>query len=305
MDILSLGYLGFETDCHEEWLSFGPKIIGLGVGKRGADGAVYLKMDDRRFRFAFHPGNANKLKYVGWELRDALSFQAALKKLKEHEVRFELASPELLRERGVTGMASFEDPAGFPHEIFYGQAFWPNSFIPGRPISGFLSQDMLGLGHIILGVPEFKDSYRDFAVNVLGFNIFAGYPVRMPEGHTERLEFYKCNARTHVLGYIPYSGRKGIQHVGLDMMHLDDVGTCIDLCAKHDVPIMGTLGRNVMDDTVSFYFKTPTGFLVECGYGPRLEENSQFLAQMPDGQPHAWGHVMYAEHEATTLVPVK
>jgi hypothetical protein len=68
---------------------------------------------------------------------------------------------------------------------------------------------------------------------------------------------------------------------------------------------MGTLGRNIMDDTVSFYFRTPTGFLVECGWGPRLEADSQFLAQMPDGQPHIWGHALSSENEATTLLPVK
>jgi extradiol dioxygenase len=302
MKILSLGYLGFDTTRHEEWLDFGPRIMGLGLGHRGPDGAVYLKMDDRKYRFAFHPSKIDQVKYIGWELQDDRAFEAAIEELERKNVRYELASEALLAERCVSGMAALIDPAGFRHEIYYSQEFWPNSFIPGRPITGFLAEE-LGLGHMILGVPAFRDELRDFALGVLGFSIFASYPFRFPDGTTQRLEFYKCNLRTHVFGYIPYPGRRGIQHVGVDLKSLDDVGLCLDLCEKHQVPISQRLGRNTMDDSVTFYFRTPTGFEIEYGAGPRLLDPDKVLMQKPS-HAHYWGHQITPENQATTLEPV-
>lgn len=304
MQILALGYLGFEGSRYEEWLTFGPEVLGLGLAERGADGAVCLKMDERKFRFAMHPGAIDRLAYIGWELRDVHAFEAMLKKIEGLGVAHELATPQLLHERGVAGMARIVDPAGYVHELFYGQAFWPYSFIPGRPISGFLA-GALGLGHVVLGVPEFTEELRRFAVEVLGFGIFSSFEFPMPDGRRERLEFYRCNPRTHVLAYAPYPGLKGIQHVGIDTMHLDDVGTCLDLCTKRNIPISQTLGRNVLDETISFYMLTPGGFELEYGSGATLYKDGEFLMQTPQRYPHIWGHVMHTEHQAKTLLPIE
>jgi extradiol dioxygenase len=303
MQILSLGYLGFEGSRYEEWLTFGPEILGLGLAERGADGAVCLKMDERKFRFAMHPGPIDRLAYMGWELRDVHAFDAFLKKFERLGIAYELAGPQLLRERGVAGMACVVDPAGYAHELFYGQAFWPYSFIPGRPISGFLAGS-LGLGHVVLGVPAFTEDLRRFAVDVLGFQIFSSFEFQMPDAQCARLEFYRCNARTHVFAYVPYPGLQGIQHVGIDTMHLDDVGTCIDLCAKHDIPISVTLGRNILDATISFYMLTPGGFELEYGFGATLYKEGEFLMQTPQHYPHIWGHVINTEHQSKTLLPI-
>lgn len=299
MKILSLGYLGFETPQYADWLTFGPQVMGLGLGGRGPDGAVLLKMDDRKFRLALHPGDVNRVRYIGWELRDLHAFEAALEELTAAGQPFELASREQLQERGVAGMVRLEDPAGFPHEIYYGQAFWPNSFLRGRPMAGFLA-DELGLGHLILGVPEFTPQLHAFVVGILGFSVFSAFDfAEGGEGKIKRLEFYRCNRRTHVLGYAPFPGRKGLHHVGIDTLHLDDVGTCMDLCEQHQAPLVRTLGRNVMDDTVSFYFRAPGGFLVEYGSGARLVDDDDFIAQTPQAYPHIWGHKLLAEEILT------
>jgi extradiol dioxygenase len=303
MQILSLGYLGFEGPRHEEWLSFGPEVVGLAPGGRGSDGAVWLKMDERNFRFSMHPGPVDRLAYVGWELRDVHAFDAALEKLNRLGVAHSLATLDERRERGVAGMVRITDPAGFVHELFYGQAFWPHSFRPGRPISGFLAGEF-GLGHVVLGVPEFTDELRTFAVDVLGFQIFSAFDFPMPDGQRQRLEFYRCNPRTHVLAYVPFPGLKGVQHVGIDTLHFDDVGTCLDLCTKRKIPISMTLGRQVLDDTVSFYFLTPGGFELEYGFGPKLYREGEFILQTPQHYPHIWGHELVPEHRATTLLPV-
>jgi len=76
--INTLGYLGFESPNHKEWESFGPEIFGLGLNEPGADGTVYLRMDDRHHRIALHPGSEDRLAYIGWELRDKKAFRDAI-----------------------------------------------------------------------------------------------------------------------------------------------------------------------------------------------------------------------------------
>ncbi len=69
MDIRGIGYLGFESPNIDAWRSYGPEVLGLAIAPSPEDEpeALYLKMDDRRYRFAFQPGPIDKLAYIGWE----------------------------------------------------------------------------------------------------------------------------------------------------------------------------------------------------------------------------------------------
>ena len=78
MKIKALGYLGFDSPNADSWETFGPEVFGLGLGERGKDGAVRLRMDDRYHRIAIHPGTTNRLAYIGRELRDNMAFATAV-----------------------------------------------------------------------------------------------------------------------------------------------------------------------------------------------------------------------------------
>jgi len=58
MDIIGIGYMGFETANLDAWREYGPQVMGFGIGKSPESDpqSLYFRIDDRRHRFAFHPG---------------------------------------------------------------------------------------------------------------------------------------------------------------------------------------------------------------------------------------------------------
>ena len=79
MDIIGIGYLGFETTKVEEWRAYGPQVMGFQIGQSPASDpdSLYFRTDDRRHRFAFHPGKIDRLAYIGWEAKGKIEFEAA------------------------------------------------------------------------------------------------------------------------------------------------------------------------------------------------------------------------------------
>jgi extradiol dioxygenase len=239
---------------------------------------------------------------MGWEIGGRLEFEEALRELDAKGVTWTLATPAELAERGVSAMAHFLDPAGYRHELIYGQEFEPCSFIPGRPISGFVA-DELGLGHVVLGVPEVTDELRAFATEVLGFQIFTGYRTLGADGHILGLEFYRCNPRSHCMAYIPTAGHRGVTHMCIETHSLDDVGRAYDLVLERGIPLKLTLGRHTMDTLVSFYIRTPSGFEFEYGAGGVMIDDETFVAQKPR-RVSVWGHKMLLQGWGSTVKPV-
>jgi hypothetical protein len=84
MDIIGIGYLGFESTQLDEWRSYGPEVLGFQIGRSPEADAesLYFRIDDRRHRFAFHPGKVDRLAYIGWEARGKLEFEAAARRLR-------------------------------------------------------------------------------------------------------------------------------------------------------------------------------------------------------------------------------
>jgi extradiol dioxygenase len=302
MDILALGYIGFETRNLGDWATMGPEVFGLQLAPRGEDGSVFLRMDDRAWRIALHPGEDDQLSYLGWELRGRLEFDAAFKQLQKARVDVSLAPPHLAAGRRVSSMAFFYDPAGFRHEIYYAQEFEPRSFLPGRPISGFVA-DGLGLGHAVLAVPEVTDELRHFATDILGFKIFTGYRTVGSRGETLGLEFYRCNPRSHCMAYIPAGDHKGLTHICVEVHSLDDVGRAWDMVQERGIPIKMSLGRHTMDDMVSFYIRSASGFEFEYGSGGVLIDDANFVMQKPN-KAEVWGHKFMLRGWGSTVKPV-
>ena len=72
MRIRSLGYARIESTDPQQWLEFGTEVLGMMQSpSMPQDGdTVYLKMDNRPFRFAVFKGEKNRLSVSGWELVD-------------------------------------------------------------------------------------------------------------------------------------------------------------------------------------------------------------------------------------------
>lgn len=302
MDILGLGYIGVESPTAKEWLSFGPEVLGLGIGTpRPDDETVYLRMDDRRYRIAIHPGETDRLAYFGWELTGRYAYDAALQKLSAAGVEVEIGDAALAEQRGVMELARFKDPAGYQNEIFYGQKYQLHSFLPGRPHGGF-EAELNGVGHLVLIMPSYPADLDDFLTGVMGFRLFGhGY-----NGKRGQIGFWagKLNSTSHNIAYGVIPGHFGIHHIGIGVHDLDDVGIAQDRAMERGAHIYNTLGRHTQDPVYSVYMGTPSGFAVEYLTGGITTGGSPVFNEINAEHLSVWGHKAVSPGLPKTVRPV-
>jgi extradiol dioxygenase len=285
MKIMSLGYLRVESPDAKEWATFGPEVLGMALSEDGRDepDTVSLTNDDRPGRLTVSVGERNRVRCVGWELPDSEELERAAAQLTEAGVEVRRANDEQRHAARVRDLISFTDPSGFTHELFWGQLVTPNSFRPGRAMSGFVTGGQ-GLGHIVLVVPDLAQAL-DFYRGVLGFRVSDEIDM-----HGNRLVFFHVNPRHHSLAIMGIPGMRGLHHLMLQVDSLDDVGSAHDLCADRGVPLAMTLGRHTNDRMFSFYVRSPGGFEVEYGWGADVVDDEDQWVVTHMQSPSIWGH---------------
>jgi len=288
MNIIGIGYLGFESAKLDAWREYGSEVMGFQITRspESDPDSLYFKMDDRRHRLAFHPGTIERLVYIGWEVRNRLDFLAAVERLGKHQVEYIVGDAELCETRGVKELVRFRDPVGYQHELFYAQKWLPRSFLPGRPHGGFVC-DERGVGHLVLMTPEFTEELEHFMIEIMGMQ---WYGWGAGKGKTEFFRSKLNNQTSHDIAYGLAPGRMGIQHIGLFVNSVRDVGETYDLVKEKDLDMLMTLGQHCQDPHLSFYHFTPSGFAIECiaelepWQGDPYELNPEKLS--------TWGHKM-------------
>src|SRR5579871_5111187 len=123
MKLKGVGYVGINSTDVEAWRPFAVDVLGLmpvdaPIGS-GASNSLWLKMDRRHWRIAVHPSDHQGLAYVGWELADAASFDAAVKELDANGLAVKIPDESERATRAVKALARFEDPMGHTHELFW------------------------------------------------------------------------------------------------------------------------------------------------------------------------------------------
>lgn len=281
MRITSLGYVRVESPNAREWETFGPEVLGMALSDGAPSGTVQLTNDDRPGRLSIAEGSGNRLVCLGWEVAGEEDFGVAVDELERAGLNVRRATDEQREAARVLDLVSVTDPAGFTHEIFYGQLVLPGSFRPGRTMSGFVTGDQ-GFGHAVLIVPDLAKELT-FVRNTLGFRV--SDEIEMGT----RVVFMHVNPRHHTLAMIGLDGIRGMHHVMMQVVSLDDVGCAYDLCLDRGVPISSTLGRHTNDHMFSFYLRTPSGFDIEYGWGARtVDDDDWVVTQMT--APSIWGH---------------
>ena len=301
MDIRSLAYLGFESPDYRAWESFAPDVLGMQVIDEGED-AVFLRMDSRHHRVAVRPGERDDISYIGWEVPTRQALEDAARELEAAGYQVERGDAKLADQRRVIALIAVTDPAGFRHEIAHGQWYQPHAFIPGRPHDGFIGDEM-GLGHLVLVAP-LTDEYKRFLADVLGFTVYAQFPVELGKnGPTAEMFFVRCNSRTHCIAILGFPGLRGVDHFEVEARSLRDVGVAYDKLAGHDLKVRRTLGSHTIDPVVSFYFRTPSGFDMEYAYGG-IEVDDTVIIGKPTSTD-IWGHQLTDVGTATTIRPIE
>jgi len=280
MTVLALGYAGFgSTDLHD-WRRFGTGLVGLQAVERGAS-LLAFRMDDRKQRIVIDRAMPEGMRLFGWEVADATALEALAARLEAAKVEVTAEPKALADARRVAALISFRDPAGNRLEAFYGPEIAAEPFRPGRSISGFRTGP-LGLGHAVLTV-EHIAPVMAFYVEVLGFGL-SDY-IEKPF----RAYFFHVNARHHSLALIE-TGKNGMHHLMVELFSLDDVGQAYDLALAEPDRIGVTLGRHTNDFMTSFYARTPSSFMIECGWGGREIDPAGWQPVEMHHGPSLWGH---------------
>lgn len=280
--ISSLAYLGITTPAVAEWPEMATEVLGCMVADPGTGAAVRLRFDDAAWRLQLHPGELDDVAYIGWTVNTEIEFEALVERLCAHGIEVHDGDEATRADRFVHRLSWFLDPAGFRHELIVGQVMLPGTFHAGRSHAGFVTGEQ-GLGHVVLGVPSMAEAHA-FYTEVLGFQLSDW--LRMPNGFEGR--FYHVNGRHHTLALGELKGRRGMNHLMLEVKDLDDVGIALDRCEDRGYPIVNELGRHTNDQMTSFYFQTPSAFMIEYGYaglqvGANWTERTYYA-------PSIWGH---------------
>jgi len=120
--------------------------------------------------------------------------------------------------------------------------------------------------------------YRD----LLGFRLTDYY------SHPFEAYFLHVNPRHHSLAMIR-TGKNAVHHIMMEVFSLDDMGQGYDI-AQRDGRVATTMGRHTSDFITSFYTFTPSGFMVEYGWGGKAIDPDTWVATERTIGPSLWGH---------------
>ena len=280
MQIEALGYVGVRSDRLDDWATFASGFLGMQIAERSAK-SLRLRMDDRKQRLVIAPDIAEGAALFGWELTDAAALEALAARLEAARVDVKRGNRALATERRVEDLIVFTDPIGTRLEAFHGAETADEPFKPGRAISGFRTGP-LGVGHAVLAV-ERLETLLPFYRDLLGFRL-SDWLVKPFKAY-----FFHVNPRHHSLALIE-TGKNDIHHFMVELYSLDDVGQGFDIAQNLEVPLGTTIGRHTNDFMTSFYSRTPSGFMVEYGWGGRCIDPASW---QPGEMAHGgslWGH---------------
>lgn len=285
--IARLGYLGFEARDLAAWERFATDVLGLGLAERGADGSLALRMDEQAQRIVVHPGKADDLAYVGFEVEDERALRALAERLSSSGFAVDEGKPETTRARRVARLFQLADPSGVPVELFCGPERADEPFRSEVVPSGFVTGDE-GLGHLVLVARDAKANDH-FYRELLGMKLSDRIEAELAPGLALDVTFLHANPRHHTLAFMEAPLPKRMHHFMVQVGAMEDVGHAYDRCLDTGVPIANTLGQHPNDRMFSFYARTPSSFEVEIGWGGRKVDDANWEVRTYD-RVSTWGH---------------
>jgi 2,3-dihydroxybiphenyl 1,2-dioxygenase len=290
IQVTELGYMGLGVKDLAAWKEFAGRIMGFEVADEGEPDRCYLRMDYLHHRLVLHADGSDDLAYLGLRVAGPDEFAQMQRQLSEAGIKFRVGSDDEADERRVLEVMKLSDPDGNPIEIFHGPFTQFNKpFHPGRGMHGRFKTGAGGLGHCIIRERD-VEAARRFYVN-LGMR--GGIEYKFGKGRRTGLVFMDCNERDHTVAFgIPGADRR-LNHIMIEVDNLDDVGMTYDLVCKNKIPVTITPGKHSNDHMYSFYFRNPSGWMFEYGWGARpATHQSEYFGEDIYGhqmQPDAFG----------------
>jgi 2,3-dihydroxybiphenyl 1,2-dioxygenase len=283
-----LSYVVGTSSDISGWRTYATDVLGLEVSGDSDDKLIYLRADDRHHRIGVRAGHEDDVAYVGWDVASKEALELAAARIEAAGIEVTAGTPEEASDRRVLEFIHFICPySNTRMELVVGhERIFRPSFRPTRDLEGFTTGEM-GIGHVVLYTADIRGA-ADFYTRTLGFGVsdFA---------HTQQgrpfAVFLHCNARHHALAFMDIPGAtRRIQHVMFETISMDDVGQSYDLCLERGITSTST-GRHHNDRVFSFYFRNPSGWHFEYGWGSRPVDPETWTPENYTLRPgFAWGH---------------
>jgi len=289
VQVTELGYIGFGVKDLEAWKKFATNILALEVVDEGESDRCYLRMDYQHHRIVLHSDPSDDLLYLGFRVAGPEEFRAMQTQLNEAGIKFKVGDEREATERHVLEILKLQDPDGNPIEIFHGpHVQFSKPFYPGRGMHGRFKTGSGGIGHCIIREKDSEAAYRFYSA--LGMRGSIEYKIPLGD-RSLKLMFMHCNERDHSVAFGVPGGAKRFNHLMLEVENFDDVGLTHELVRREKIPVHITLGKHSNDHMFSFYFETPSGFMLEYGYGGRdaTYQSEYFSQDMYGHAPEAGG----------------
>jgi len=265
--VTELGYMGVGVKDLEAWKNFASAIVGFELSDEGERDRCYLRMDYWHHRVILHADSSDDLLYLGFRVAGGEEFAQMQRQLADAGIKFRVGSAEDALERHVLEVMKLEDPDGNPVEIFHGpEVQFKKPFHPGRAMHGRFKTGAGGMGHCIVRERDPQAAYRFYTA--LGMRGGVEYRIRAGQ-YTLTPTFMHCNERDHTVAFGIGPSEKRINHLMIEVNNLDDVGMTHDLVRREKIPVAIGLGKHSNDHMYSFYFRNPSGWMLEYGWGAR------------------------------------
>lgn len=292
--ISNLGYVGFGVSDLARWEELAVGMLGLSPGRRDPGRSLGLRMDSFEQRISLLRDDSDDLQHVGWLFDTDEELDEYVHGLRQDGVEIRAESDEIAEQRCVERIYACTDPNGVTHEFAFGPRFKSSAEPLHSPIlrGGFVA-DRLGVGHILVVAQDYAQTVQ-FARRVLGLKVsdYIRGPLETPKGviDVDATFFHARTGRHHsfATAQIPIPSR--IHHLMIEVDTMDDVGFAYDRCKAAGFPIAMELGHHPNDQMFSFYVRTPSGFLIEYGWGGVVIDDSVWEVKTYP-QLSDWGHV--------------
>ena len=267
--VTELGTITLGVSDLDNWMQFASTVLGMEVVPGESGDIAYLRMDYWHHRIKLVADGSDDLVDLSLRLAGVLEFRAMAKALGSAGVPVRVGTPAEAEARQVLEVMFVTDPNGYPVELFHGPLVqYDLPFHPGRRMHGSFKTALGGFGHVMLNRKADFEAIHAF-YTLLGLR--GGIEYKMPLPHLPapvELMFLHCNGRQHTLAFGP-PGEKRINHVMTEVERMEDVGLAYDIVARSDIPVIIEPGSHANDQMFSFYFKNPSGFMNEIGWGGR------------------------------------
>ena len=293
--IIELGYLGFEVADLPRWERFAAEVLGTGV-RPGPKGTRWLRLDDAPARIILSQGTADDCVFTGWKVASAADVDAFAAHLQTRGLMGSYGSDDELAVRNAVRMLHFQDPEGNRHEVYAAAAVSPGAFKSELVASGFVTGKG-GAGHVVFEAGNYPATI-DFATQVLGLKVSDHVYLEVGPGMKIEVSFFHANERHHSMAVAPRAPvpgpKKHIHHFMIEAGSMADVGRARDRCLSFGQPVVMDIGQHPNDRMISFYAHTPSGFLVEFGWGGVKVDDATWKVDAYDRISN-WGHRPFGE----------